>query len=65
MKYKSKAQWPSPTVGHDGATITEDSHDTYEQARAVCDMLERDGLGGMKQIFPLSTWVEKEEETKN
>ncbi len=38
---------------------TEDGHDTYEQARAVCDMLERDGLGGRHKFFPLWTRVDK------
>jgi hypothetical protein len=65
MKYKSKAQWPAIVASAHGHSISEDTHDTYEQARAVCDMLERDGLGADKKIFPLSTWVEKEEEIKN
>lgn len=57
-KFKSKAQWPAIVAVCHGASISEDTHDTYEQARAVCDMLERDGLGGDGDIFPVSTWVE-------
>lgn len=34
-----------------------DEHETEEQARAVCLMLERDGLGGDGIDFPLATWV--------
>lgn len=58
MKYKSKAHWPAIVAACHGASISEETHDTKEQAEAVCQMLERDGLGGDKQIFPVKTWVE-------
>jgi len=53
-KWKSCAKWPS--LGCDD--ISEDFHETKEQAEAVCRMLERDGLGGEKCHFPLKTWTE-------
>lgn len=60
MKYKSIAQWRKNEVKHLGNTnnISEDTHDTKEQAEAVCRMLERDGFGGNGQIFPIRTWIE-------
>ncbi len=54
-RFKSIAEWPSDSdVGR-----SEDEHDTRRQAEAVCERLERDGLGGMGQVFPLRTWVEE------
>ena len=49
-RWKSKATWP------DGET-TSDDHDTEAQARAVCQMLKRDGMGGLQEVFPIKTWV--------
>ena len=53
-RWKSNATWP------DGET-TSDLHDTEEQARAVCQMLKRDGLGGLQEVYPTKTWVAKDE----
>lgn len=51
-RWKSCAQWP-----HQEA-ITTDTHDTEGAASAVCDLLERWGLGGEGKHFPIKTWVE-------
>jgi hypothetical protein len=50
-RWKSNATWP------DGETTT-DVHDTEEQARAVCRILKRDGMGGLQEVYPTKTWVE-------
>ena len=58
MKYFSNAQWPEGPVSQARANdITTDSHNTESAAKAVCNMLERDGLGGEGKIFPIKTWV--------
>lgn len=60
MKYISNAQWPKTVkylFSHDN--ITTDEHETREQAQAVCDMLTRDGMGGLGRVFPIKTWVEE------
>jgi hypothetical protein len=57
--WTSKAEWPKGTISQSRANdITTDDHPTEAQARAVCRMLERDGLGGEGKIFPVRTWVE-------
>ena len=56
-KYTSNALWPAVVAASHGVSITKDDHDTIEQARAVCSMLEREGLGGERKVFPVSTWV--------
>jgi len=38
---------------------TTDTHDTKEQAEAVCRRLESEGLGGERLHFPIKTWVEE------
>jgi hypothetical protein len=56
-RWKSNATWP------DGETTT-DLHDTEEQARAVCRILKRDGMGGLQEVYPTKTWVEPSTATK-
>lgn len=60
MRYRSIAVWPDTIkVGNvAGKNESDDIHDTEEQAAAVCKMLERDGYGGDREVFPLSTRVE-------
>jgi hypothetical protein len=60
MKYKSIAQWDKNQVKYLGNVdnISEDTHDTKEQAEAVCRLLERDGFGGNGKFFPIRTWTE-------
>lgn len=52
-KYRSVAQWSSKRDD-----ISTDEHETEEQAQAVCKMLEREGAGGMRKVFPYMTWTE-------
>ncbi len=59
MSWTSNAQWPIGSICQRRANDkTTDTHDTEAQARAVCRMLESDGLGGEGKVFPLRTWVE-------
>lgn len=46
--FTSYSEWP------DGTT-SDDQHDTYEQAYAVCQLLIREGFGGDKKVFPTFT----------
>lgn len=60
--WTSFAEWP-PGIVHNGkggppANITEDGHDTEEQAIGVCRALERDGFGGERCHFPVRVWWE-------
>lgn len=57
-RWKSCARWPV-TLGFLNNQVTTDTHDTREQADAVCQMLSRDGLGGEGRIFPEETWTEE------
>jgi len=56
-KFKSVAIWPTGVGIH--ITESSDTHDTREQAEAVCKMLRRDGFGGDGKIFPIETRVEE------
>lgn len=58
--YKSIAVWPDTiSVGNVvGKNESGDTHSTWEQADAVCGLLRKQGFGGMKKVFPLSTRVE-------
>lgn len=47
-KWQSIAKWPN------GETTT-DTHDTKGMALSVCAILERDGFGGERKVFPVST----------
>lgn len=55
-KYKSHAVWPVEAKVH--GNHSEDGHDTYAAAYAVCKRLLKEGLGGQGKIFPTGTWVE-------
>ncbi len=60
MSFKSIAVWPHPAVQlGNTANESDDTHDTREEAEAVCRMLRREGFGGEGKIFPLSTRVEE------
>lgn len=41
-----------------GQNESDDTHGSYEQAQAVCDLLRKRGFGGEGEIFPVSTRVE-------
>lgn len=57
MRFKSFAQWPPGTISG-GNDTSDDTHDTREQAEAVCQLLRRNGFGGCGQVFPVRTWTE-------
>lgn len=60
MRWRSCAKWaPALRFDHD---ITTDTHDTKEQAEAVCSMLRQWGLGGQGNWFPVETWTEPVEQ---
>lgn len=63
MSWTSHAQWPKWSVCQSRANDhTTDTHLTEAAAKAVCRMLERDGLGGEGKVFPVRTWVEENKE---
>lgn len=60
MKFLSVARWPAGEVSlGDPRNESRDTHDTREQAQAICDRLRREGFGGDGKIFPLETRVEE------
>lgn len=56
-KWRSCARWPHKH-GFD-RDLTTDEHETRAAAQAVCDILQREGLGGDRVHFPFETWVEE------
>lgn len=54
QRWQSNAEW-DPVHGFPNNTTT-DTHDTQEQADAVCRGLKREGLGGERIHFPVRTW---------
>jgi len=60
QRARSIAVWPDTiSVGNVvGKNESSDEHNSPEAAYAVCRMLERDGFGGERKVFPLSTRVE-------
>jgi hypothetical protein len=56
-KFTSHAEWPPSELFISG-NISVDLHPSREAAEAVCKMLQNNGLGGDRKIFPLRTWVE-------
>lgn len=57
-QYRSCAKWPINVSHEYPHNVSKDTHATEEQAEAVCSLLHRDGFGGERKIFPLTTWVE-------
>lgn len=59
-KFTSNAKWPenkyTKLLAFDNY-ITSDKHETAEQAQAVCEALEKDGLGGEGNVYPSETYV--------
>lgn len=55
--FESVAKWPKEVSTGNDPNLSTDKHATEEQALSVCEALEREGLGGMRQIFPLVTYV--------
>lgn len=54
-RWRSYAKWDH-SLGFEEDTTT-DSHGSKEAALAVCDILQREGLGGNRVHFPVKTWV--------
>jgi len=59
VQYTSNAEWPDCVNLGKTPNVSTDEHDNAAQAQSVCDRLEREGLGGEHQIFPIRTWVEQ------
>jgi hypothetical protein len=60
QRARSIAVWPDTiSIGNVvGKNESSDEHDSPEAAYAVCRLLERDGFGGERKVFPISTRVE-------
>ena len=60
IAWRSIAVWPDTIrVGNVvGKNESDDTHDSKEQAEAVCKLLEKEGFGGEGRAFPISTRVE-------
>lgn len=56
--HKSIVEWPESVRLGTWDNTSEDTHRSAEAARAVCRGIMREGLGGMRQIFPISVRVE-------
>lgn len=62
MNFVSCARWPESVYkGIDGTHISTDQHLTFKAAKAVCNLLGKEGFGGEKKDFPISVWVTDEE----
>jgi hypothetical protein len=53
--WKSNAKWPESCGVVDN--VSTDTHDTQEQAIAVCQMMKENGFGGDRKEFPIKTWI--------
>lgn len=58
--FQSIAVWPDTIkVGNvEGKNESVDTHDTQDQAEGVCRLMKKEGFGGDRKVFPLSTRVE-------
>ena len=58
-KYTSIAIWPENSGVSDmyGQPVSRDDHETHKMAQAVCRTLETEGLGGLRKVFPIYTFV--------
>jgi hypothetical protein len=56
--YKSNAEWIryelNMGIEHN---VTSDCHESEDEAKAVCRLLEEKGFGGEGVVFPVRTWV--------
>jgi hypothetical protein len=57
-KYRSIVLWPDSVSTGRTPNESFDTHANRESAEAVCRGIEREGLGGERKIFPISTRVE-------
>lgn len=63
LRWRSIAIWPDTIkVGNViGKNESDDIHDSYDAAEAVCLLLEQHGFGGQRKVFPVATRVEPTE----
>jgi len=59
MRYKSCAKWPEGTFPNSN-DVTREPEWSKGAAENVCITLERDGLAGEGEVFPVRTWTEEE-----
>lgn len=59
-KWHSNAEWDHKHGFPNN--VTTDTHQTKEQAEAVCRGLKLEGLGGERIHFPVRTWVSEVQE---
>ena len=57
-RYRSIVLWPDSVSTGKIPNESTDEHPSKEHAEAVCGMIERHGLGGDGEVFPISTRVE-------
>ncbi len=57
--WQSIVLWPDEVCLGRIPNESMDTHWSREAAEAVCRGIERNGLGGNRQIFPISTRVER------
>lgn len=55
--WESVAIWPPEIIAGNTDNSSTDNHDTKKAASLVCEALEREGLGGVGNVFPLETYV--------
>lgn len=61
MKYLSFAEWPEGTCRNRfGLPISQDTHESKEEAECVCRLLWSKGYAGQGETFPIRTWTEPE-----
>lgn len=60
-RFVTHAKWPFGLYRQPGyASITTDTHETREEAEAVCRLLEKEGYSGEGDWFPVRTWITEE-----
>jgi hypothetical protein len=58
-RWASIVTWPESVSTGRTPNESRDLHYSEGAARAVCEGIERDGLGGERKIFPIATRVEE------
>lgn len=64
-RWLSIVLWPDEVRTGRIPNESTDTHPTRSHAEAVCRGIERDGLGGLGKVFPISTRVEEIKEDGN
>ena len=55
--WKSVVVWPKEVSTGNTDNISTDIHITEDQAKQVCDAIQKEGLGGERLIFPITTYT--------